>query len=91
MRLLGQAVLGEILLSPEMGPLVERWCESRAREVPLHGGPSGRIVVSVAVGTRPQGSRLALQALRPLSRFVGRERELATLCERSPQLEEGRG
>ena len=34
-RLLGQAAPGEILLSPEMGPLIEGWCEVQAREVRL--------------------------------------------------------
>ena len=91
MRLLGQSAPGEILLSPELGPLVEGWCELQAREVPLQGGHPGRISVYAVVGTRPQWSRLGMHGLRPLSPFVGREQEIAMLCQRLPEVEGGRG
>ena len=55
MRLIGQTAPGEILLSPEMGPLVEGWCEVQAREAPLHCGPPGPIGVYGVVGNRPPG------------------------------------
>ena len=42
-------------------------------------------------GTDPNGPRLGLHGRRPLSRFVGRDRELALLCELLPQVEGGRG
>ena len=90
-RLLGQAALGEILLSPELGPLIEGWCEVQAREVPLHTGAPGRIKVYAVVANRPQWARLELHGRRPLSPFVGRDRELALLRELLPQVEGGRG
>ena len=51
-RLLGHMAPGEILLSPEMGPLVEEWCEVQPREVTLHGGQPGPIRVYAVVGNR---------------------------------------
>ena len=74
--------LGEILLSPEMGPLVEGWCEVQPREVPLQGGQPGPIGVYAVVGNRPPRARRERQGRRPLSPFVGRDQELATLHER---------
>ncbi len=90
-RLLGQAATGEILLSPEVGRLVEAWYELQAREVRLQRGQSGRISVYAVVGNRPQWSRLGMHGLRPLSPFVGRDQELATLAARLRQVEAGQG
>ncbi|MGH8065209.1 MAG: ATP-binding protein [Candidatus Entotheonellia bacterium] len=90
-RLLGQAAPGEILLSPEFGPLVEGWYDVQTREVSLHTGEPGRIEVYVVVGNRPPWARLELHGRRPLSRFVGRDRELALMRELLPQVEGGRG
>ena len=90
-RLLGQTAPGEILLSPAMGPLVEGWCEVQPREVPLPGGQPGPIGVSAVVGNRPPWARREWQGRRPLSPFVGREQELATLRERVRQVEGGGG
>jgi predicted ATPase len=90
-RLLGQAAPGEILLSPEMGALVEGWFEVQPRAVSLPGDPAPCLEVSVVVGSRPPGARWARQGRRPLSPFVGRELELATLRARVQQVEEGRG
>jgi predicted ATPase/class 3 adenylate cyclase len=90
-RLLGHAAPGEILLSPGMGPLVEGWYDLQAREVLLQGGQPGRIGAYAVVGNRPQWARLEMQGRRPLSPFVGRDQELATLCERLHQMEGGRG
>jgi hypothetical protein len=90
-RLLGQVAPGEILLSPAMGPLVEGWCEVQPREVPLPGGQPGSIGVSVVVGNQPPWARRERQGRRPLSPFVGRDQELATLRERVCQAEGGRG
>ena len=89
-RWLGQTAPGEIVLSPEMGPLVEGWCEVQARQIPLPGGQPGSIGVSV-VGNQPPWARRARQGRRPLSPFVGRDQELATLRERVRQTEGGRG
>ncbi|MGH8068155.1 MAG: ATP-binding protein [Candidatus Entotheonellia bacterium] len=88
---MGQTAPGEILLSPEMGPLVEGWCEVQAREVPLQGTHPGPIRVYAVVGNRPSWAGWARQGRRPLSPFVGREQELATLRERVRQVEGGRG
>jgi tetratricopeptide (TPR) repeat protein len=90
-RLLGQTAPGEILLSPEMGPLVERWCEVQAREVPLQGRQPGPIGVYAVVGSRPPWARREQQGRRPRSPFVGRDQELATLRERVRQVEGGQG
>jgi two-component system, NtrC family, response regulator AtoC len=90
-RWLGQTAPGEIVLSPEMGPLVEGWCEVQPREVPFPGGQPGSIGVSVVVGNRPPWARRERQGRRPLSPFVGRDQELATLHERVRQAEGGRG
>jgi predicted ATPase len=90
-RLLGQTAPGEIVISPEMGRLVEGWCEVQPREVPLQGGQPGLIGVYAVVGNRPPRDRWARQGRRALSPFVGRERELAMLRERVCQVEGGRG
>jgi hypothetical protein len=90
-RLLGQAAPGEILLSPEMGPLVEGWCEVQAREVSLQGGQPGLIGVYAVVGNQPPWVRGERHGRRPLSLLVGRDQELATLGVRLRQVEGGRG
>ena len=90
-RLLGQTAPGEIVLSPAMRPLVEGWCEVQAREVPLQGGQPGPIAVFAVVGNRPPWARQEWQGRRPLSPFVGREQELATLRARVRQAEGGGG
>jgi two-component system, NtrC family, response regulator AtoC len=54
-RLLGYAEPGEILASPEMGPLVEGWCEVQARQVQLQGGPPGGSGCTWWWGTDPHG------------------------------------
>jgi hypothetical protein len=90
-RLLGQAAPGEILLSPEMGLLVEGWCEVQAREVSLQGGQPGLIGVYAVVGNQPPWVRGERHGRRPLSLLVGRDQELATLGVRLRQVEGGRG
>jgi tetratricopeptide (TPR) repeat protein len=90
-RLLGQAAPGDILLSPEVGALVEGWYELEARELPFRGGHPGRNQVYAVVGNKAQWSRLEMHGLRPLSRFIGREQELATLHDWLRQVEAGRG
>jgi predicted ATPase len=78
-RLLGQASPGEILVSPELGVLVEGWYELEAREVSLAGRPPRPARVYIVVHPKLQWAGLDLQRKRPLSRFVGRDQELATL------------
>jgi DNA-binding NtrC family response regulator/tetratricopeptide (TPR) repeat protein/ABC-type thiamine transport system ATPase subunit len=90
-RLLGYARPGDILVSPEMGRLVEAWCELRARqELPGIGQPDQISAYSV-IGLRPLGSSFEMHRQYPLSRFVGRERELAILKDLLGQAREGRG
>ena len=90
-RLFGHVAPGEIVLSPEMGPLVEGWCEVQPRQVLLPGGLSGPIEVYAVVGSRPPGAQWSRLGRRPLSPFVGREPELAILHERARQVEGGHG
>jgi tetratricopeptide (TPR) repeat protein len=90
-RLLGYAEPGEILASPEMGRLVGGWCELRAREELLGIGQPDRIGAYTVVGLRALGSPLVMHRQRSLSRFVGRERELAVLEDLLGQAREGRG
>src|SRR5439155_10935746 len=80
-RLLGQAAPGDILLSPQVGRLVEGWFELREREGPAGAGMADGIGAYAVVGVGPHFSPLEVYGKRPLSRFVGREREMTTLCE----------
>ena len=90
-RLLGYAEPGEILMSPEMERLVGGWCELRACKELLGKEQPQRPGAYTMVGLRSQGSALQLHGRRPLSRFVGRERELAVLEDLLRQVGEGRG
>jgi DNA-binding NtrC family response regulator/tetratricopeptide (TPR) repeat protein len=90
-RLLGHTAPGEILVSPEVAPMVEGWCDLQACEGPFRTEPSDRIGAYTVVGLRPRHSTLEMYAQRPLSRFVGRERELAALGDLLGQVETGRG
>jgi DNA-binding NtrC family response regulator/tetratricopeptide (TPR) repeat protein len=90
-RLLGYAEPGEILASPEMGRLVEGWCELRAHEERLGMGQPDPIGAYSVIGLRPLGSPLQRHGQRLLSPFVGRERELAVLDDLLGRVREGRG
>jgi len=90
-RLLGHAAPGDILLSPQVADLVEGWFELRALEGPAETGtPDGARTYAV-VGLGLRRSSLEVYGKRPLSRFVGRERELAELHDRLTRVERGRG
>jgi DNA-binding NtrC family response regulator/tetratricopeptide (TPR) repeat protein len=89
-RLLGFTAPGEILLSSQVGRAVEGWYEIQTREL-LTGDSAECIAASTLVGFRPQRSSLARMGKRTLSRFVGREWELAALREALSQAEGGRG
>jgi transcriptional regulator with AAA-type ATPase domain/class 3 adenylate cyclase len=78
-RLLGQAAPEEILVSAQMRDAVERWYELQACEGPVEAGSSARLRAYRVVGLQPRAWPPAPHGARPLSRFVGRERELAIL------------
>jgi class 3 adenylate cyclase len=90
-RLLGHTAPGEILVSPEVAPVIEHWCALRACEGPFRGGPAEPIGAYAVLGLRPRHSPLEMYAQRPLSRFMGRERELVALGDLLVQVEQGRG
>jgi tetratricopeptide (TPR) repeat protein len=90
-RLLGQAAPGDILLSPQVGWLVEGWFELHGREGPVGAGMADGIGAYAVVGVGPRRSSLEVYGKRPLSRFVGRERELADLSDLLAQAAQGRG
>jgi DNA-binding winged helix-turn-helix (wHTH) protein/tetratricopeptide (TPR) repeat protein len=90
-RLLGQAGPGEILVSLELGALVEGWYELEARQVSLAGQPPRLARVYAVMRPKPQWAGLELHRQRPLSRFVGRDRELATLQTLMALVAAGRG
>jgi transcriptional regulator with AAA-type ATPase domain/class 3 adenylate cyclase/tetratricopeptide (TPR) repeat protein len=90
-RLLGHAAPGDILLSPQVGQLVEGWFELHGRQGPAGTGMSDSIGAYAVVGLGPRCSPLEVYGRRPLSRFVGRERELAALHDLLAQVEKGHG
>ena len=53
LRLLGDAAPGEILLSAQLGRLVEEWYELQAREVSLGGRPLDQASAYAIVGKCP--------------------------------------
>ncbi len=90
-RLLGHTAPGEILVSPEVAPVIENWCALQACERPFRVEPAEQIGAYAVLGLRTRHSPLEMYAQRPLSRFVGRERELAALGDLLVLVEEGRG
>ena len=90
-RLLGQAASGDILLSPQVGRLVEGWFELHGRQGPAGAGIFDGIGAYAVVGVGPRCSPLEVYGKRPLNRFVGRERELANLHDLLEQVAQGRG
>ncbi len=90
-RLLGHAAPGEILLSPQIAGLVEGWFELRACEGSAETDTSDGVRAYAVVGWGPRRSALQVYGKRSLSRFVGRERELAELHDRLSRVEKGHG
>jgi transcriptional regulator with AAA-type ATPase domain/predicted ATPase len=90
-RLLGQAAPGEILVSAQMGGLVERWYELEVCEGPVEAEPSERIEAYRVVRLSPRHASPAQRGAHSLSRFVGRDREMTILHALLTQLEEGQG
>jgi hypothetical protein len=90
-RLLGHAAPGDILLSPQVGQLVEGWFELHEREGQAGAGRADGVGVYAVMGMGPRCSPLEIYGKRPLSRFVGRERELTTLHELFAYVAQGHG
>jgi DNA-binding NtrC family response regulator/tetratricopeptide (TPR) repeat protein/class 3 adenylate cyclase len=90
-RLLGQAAPGDLLLSPQIGRLVEGWFELHEREGPAGVGIADGVGAYAVVGVGPRCSPLEAYGKRPLSRFVGRERELTHLHDLLAQVTQGHG
>jgi predicted ATPase len=90
-RRLGQAEPGEILVSAPVRRLIEGWFEVQACENSVGNRYGDRAEAYSVRGLRPQRSPLALHGQRPLSRFVGRVRELALLAEILEQVAGGHG
>ena len=90
-RLLGNAAPGDILLSPQVGQLVEGWFVLHAREGLAGVAMADGVGAYAVVGVGPRRSPLEVYGKRPLSCFVGRERELADLYNLLAQVAQGRG
>jgi hypothetical protein len=91
LRLLGQAEPGEIVVSPEVGRLVDRWVALEARPLRLRAGDRGRVGGYAVVGVSP-GREAWAGRRRPIrSPLVGRERELQLLEALLEQVRAGRG
>jgi transcriptional regulator with AAA-type ATPase domain/tetratricopeptide (TPR) repeat protein len=84
-RLLAGTEAGEIVVSPAVAHVVEGWYVLEARE-----GATG-MQAWLVVGLHPRPSPLRMYGQRPLSKFVGRERELAVLDDHLRRVGEGRG
>ncbi len=90
-RLLGEAAPGEILISAQTEGLVAGRYELQACDGPVEVGSSKRLGAYRIVGPSPRHASLARRGVRPLSRFVGREREMAILRALLAQVEDGQG
>jgi transcriptional regulator with AAA-type ATPase domain/tetratricopeptide (TPR) repeat protein len=85
MHLLGQARAGELLVSSQVGRQIEALCLVQERALPRDPEETARVAYCV------EGLRPAPLPGRVLSRFVGREREIAALHEALAQAERGQG
>jgi DNA-binding NtrC family response regulator/tetratricopeptide (TPR) repeat protein len=90
-RLLGHAAAGDILVSPEVGRLIEGWYELQARAGGTGAREADQALAYSIIGLSPRRSPLERYGQRPLSRFVGRERELASLQDLLGRVEAGQG
>ncbi len=89
-QLLGYAKAGELLVSSQVRHQIEDFCVLQARALRLEAEPSARVVYSVA-GLRPWQVAPGGTGERALSRFVGRERQLADLHAQLTQAIAGQG
>lgn len=73
------------------GGLVERWYELQVCEGPVEAEPFERVEAYRVVGLSPHQASPGRRSVHPLSRFVGRDREMAILHALLAQLEDGHG
>jgi hypothetical protein len=90
-RLLAQATVGELLITPEVGRLVDGWVALEERPLPLHADKPMRVGGYAVVGVNPRREAWAGPRRPSRSPFVGRERELMLLDALLDQVQEGRG
>jgi class 3 adenylate cyclase len=90
-RWLGQAEPGEILVSAPVRRIIEGWFEVQACASLVGEAQGDRPGAYAVLGIKPQRSPLALHGQRPLSRFIGRGRELALLAGILEQVVVGHG
>ena len=88
-RLLGQAEPGELIVSPEVGRLVDGWVALQARQ--LRAGDPARTGAYTVVGVSPGREAWAGRRRPARSPLVGRERELILLDAILDQAKAGRG
>jgi class 3 adenylate cyclase/tetratricopeptide (TPR) repeat protein len=90
-RLQQAAEPGRILLSDATARLVEGYAALAPRGPMAIRGRTEPLVVHELTGRGPRRSALDVEGGRPLSRFVGREREMAALVELLEQVRAARG
>jgi hypothetical protein len=90
-RLLGQAGLGEIMVSPEVVRLVDGWVALEERPLQLRAGKATRVEEYAVVGVSPGRESWAGRRRLTRNAFVGREGELQLLEALLEQVRSGRG
>jgi tetratricopeptide (TPR) repeat protein len=90
-RLLGQAVHGELLITSGVGRLVDGWMALEERPLQLRAGESTHAHGYAVIGVSPGREVRAGRRRPPRSSFAGRERELALLDGVLEQIHAGRG
>ena len=78
-------------MSPQVGRLVEGWFELHGRKGPAGVSSADGVGAYAVVGVGSRRSPLEVYGKRPLSRFVGRERELTDLHDLLARVAQGRG
>jgi hypothetical protein len=90
-RLLAQAAAGEILVSLEVGRLVDGWVAPEARALHLRPGDPARVGGYTVMGVRPARPRSTGDQISARSPFLGRQRELVLLDAVLEQVKARRG
>ena len=82
---------GTFCCRPRSGRLVEGWFDLHGRQGLTGTDTFDGVVAYAVVGVGPRRLPLEVYGKRPLSRFVGRERELTTLGDLLAHIDKGRG